>query len=172
MFSLLPTGGPPPMRRNTFFQSGGMYFRSTQSAGQPSSMFARTSSSHSLTETARGAPRQAAIRPEVLRRTIDLARFLVVLNPAKKRLSWGHRGLGADFPELLSEDELPTDLDADLPIVCYRPVMSGQILLSYAVTSQTPILQVHKGDRRNCLRLRAFSKRPDWISIKRWTARL
>jgi hypothetical protein len=48
MSSVLHTGGPPNWGY-TLFQSGGTYFRSIQSAGQPRSQLARTSSSHSET---------------------------------------------------------------------------------------------------------------------------
>jgi hypothetical protein len=70
--------------------------------------------------------RQLAIEQKVLRGTVDLARFLVVLNPPQEHGSYGHRGLGADRLEVLPQEEPSANHDAHLPVVCHSPPVQGR----------------------------------------------
>src|SRR3984893_8759484 len=127
MFSVLHTGGSPT-NGYTLLQSGGMYFRAMESAGQPRSILARNCSSHSL-PVAGVVARPSfsdSIRsiPTFCERLIDLARFFVILDPAQEHRAYRHAGLGADRPEILPVDAPRAYPDEDLPVVKDRPPIS------------------------------------------------
>jgi hypothetical protein len=69
--------------------------------------------------------RQDPIRFKILRGTVDLARFFVVLYPAEEYAFVRHARLGEYREDILPNDEPPTYLDENLSVVCEWPPILG-----------------------------------------------